>query len=155
MSMNTQKSNYTHLRYLVLDLNGTLALDGKIIAGVTERLTRLRQNYHIYILTADMHGTGEAISNEIGVDLVTVKNNNEIQSKGDFITDLGPQNVVAIGAGANDVDMLKKSALGIAVLGPEGLASQTLLASDIVAASINDALDLLLSPERVKATLRT
>jgi len=62
--------------------------------------------------------------------------------------------VVAIGNGANDAAMLQEAALGIAVLGPEGLAAEALLAADVVVASIEDALDLLLRPHRLVATLR-
>ena len=50
--------------------------------------------------------------------------------------------------------MLQEAALGIAVLGPEGLAAEALLAADVVVASIEDALDLLLRPHRLVATLR-
>jgi soluble P-type ATPase len=67
---------------------------------------------------------------------------------------LGAGQVVAIGNGANDVDMLRTSALGIAVLGPEGLATPALLAADVVVASIDDGLDLLLQPKRLIASLR-
>jgi soluble P-type ATPase len=50
--------------------------------------------------------------------------------------------------------MLEEAALGIAVLGPEGLAVPALLAADVLVASIEDALDLLLNPRRLIATLR-
>jgi soluble P-type ATPase len=50
--------------------------------------------------------------------------------------------------------MLQAAALGIAVLGPEGLAAEAWQAADVVMASIHDALDLLLHPRRLVATLR-
>jgi soluble P-type ATPase len=49
--------------------------------------------------------------------------------------------------------MLREAALGVAVLGPEGLAVRALAAADVVVASI-DALVLLRSPKRLIATLR-
>jgi soluble P-type ATPase len=64
------------------------------------------------------------------------------------------QGVVAIGNGNNDVEMLRHSALGIAVLGPEGMAGALLKHATIVAPSIVVALDLLLEPKRILATLR-
>ena len=67
---------------------------------------------------------------------------------------LGAERVVAIGNGANDAEMLAAAALGIAVLGPEGLATATLRAVDVVVGRIEDALDLLLQPQRLVATLR-
>lgn len=51
--------------------------------------------------------------------------------------------------------MLKASALGIAIILGEGVATETLLASDVVCTSIIDALDLLRNPLRLTATLRS
>ena len=62
--------------------------------------------------------------------------------------------VVAVGNGANDAAMLHKASLGIAVLGGEGLALACLTAADIVVPDIGAALDLLLQPRRILATLR-
>jgi soluble P-type ATPase len=50
--------------------------------------------------------------------------------------------------------MLREAALGIAVVGPEGLAGGALPAADVVVASINDALGLLVNSKRLIATLR-
>ncbi len=62
--------------------------------------------------------------------------------------------MVAIGNGANDVRMLEWAARGIAVLGPEGLAVSCFQAADVVAPDIGAALDLLLLPRCLMATLR-
>lgn len=62
--------------------------------------------------------------------------------------------MVAVGNGANDARMLERAALGIAVLGPEGLALSCLQAADVVVPDILAALDLLLFPRRLVATLR-
>ena len=56
--------------------------------------------------------------------------------------------------GAEGAEMLAAAAIGIAVLGDEGLAVATLLKADIVAANIFDALNLLEYPTRLVATLR-
>jgi soluble P-type ATPase len=50
--------------------------------------------------------------------------------------------------------MLKGAALGIGVLSKEGCAVETLLSADILMPDIQSALDLLLHPDRLKATLR-
>jgi soluble P-type ATPase len=71
------------------------------------------------------------------------------------VDELGAEHVVAIGNGANDAAMLQQAVLGIAVLGGEGLATACLTAADIVVPSIESALDLLLYPRRLVATLRT
>jgi soluble P-type ATPase len=50
--------------------------------------------------------------------------------------------------------MLSAAGVGIAVLGREGLAIETLRAADLVVGRIEDALDLVLRPQRLVATLR-
>ena len=67
---------------------------------------------------------------------------------------LGAETVVAIGQGANDAAMLKAAAIGIAVMGEEGLAVEALLSAQVLAANIYDALNLLEYPTRLVATLR-
>lgn len=78
----------------------------------------------------------------------------EAAQKARFVRELGADGVVAVGNGMNDVEMLEAAALGLAVAGPEGLATKALLASDVVAASIGDALDPLLQRRRLVASLR-
>lgn len=143
-----------HLRHLVLDLNGTLTLDGVLIDGVAERLDSLRDEYEIYLVTADMHGTAARLSDELGIVLKHVEAGEEAEGKMDVVTELGAETVVAIGAGVNDAHILKSAGVGIAVLGPEGLAASALCAADLVASSIIEALDLLIVPDRLIATLR-
>jgi len=66
----------------------------------------------------------------------------------------GKNNTVSIGNGCNDVSMLKESTIGICIVGGEGASAEAMMASDLVVATINDALDLLLKPDRLRATLR-
>ena len=61
---------------------------------------------------------------------------------------------MAIGNGSNDVAMLRDAGLGLAVLGPEGLALDALTAADLVVPDIVAALELLEDPARLVATLR-
>jgi soluble P-type ATPase len=61
---------------------------------------------------------------------------------------------MAAGNGNNDRLMLEYSVLGVAILGPEGCTADTLRSADLVCTSITDALDLLLHPKRLVATLR-
>lgn len=51
--------------------------------------------------------------------------------------------------------MLATSALGIGVCGGEGIAAEAAAACDIVAPDIEAALDLLLEPKRLVASLRS
>ena len=44
------------LEYLILDYNGTIAVDGQPVQGVKERLTALARHIEIHVLTADTFG---------------------------------------------------------------------------------------------------
>ena len=50
------------LRHLVLDLNGTLALDGRLLPGVAEALLALKDLLAVHIVTADTFGTAASLS---------------------------------------------------------------------------------------------
>ena len=58
------------------------------------------------------------------------------------------------GNGKIDAGMVQVAALGIAILGPEGLATEARSAADVVCGSISDALDQHLNLDRLRATLR-
>ncbi|HEX2710763.1 MAG TPA: HAD hydrolase family protein, partial [Candidatus Acidoferrales bacterium] len=79
----------------------------------------------------------------------------EDEQKGNYVRELGREKVVAIGNGMNDRGMLGEAKLGIAVLGPEGAAVEALKAAKVAARDPLTALDLLLHPLRLKASLRT
>lgn len=142
------------LAHLVLDLNGTVALDGKLLPGLAERLAALSPRLAIHLATADTFGRAATVAEEMGVRLALVQRGQETREKQALVERLGASSVVAIGNGANDAGMLATAALGIAVLGQEGLAVAALGAGDLVVAQIHDALDLLLHPKRLVATLR-
>ncbi len=143
-----------NLMHAVLDVNGTLATDGRLLKGVEPRLIALSNHLDLHLLTADTHGRQAEIDEALKLVARRVTPGKESDQKVAFISSLGTHHVVAIGNGANDAGMLKAAAIGIAVLGEEGLNVDALLAADLVAPSIVDALDLLLIPQRLVATLR-
>jgi len=109
------------IKQLVLDLNVTIALDGKIIQG------------------AKLH---------------KIKEGDECAQKLELVRKIGQRGTVSIGNGSNDVLMLKESLLGVCILGREGTSGDAIMVADIIIADINDALDLLLNPDRLVDTLR-
>ncbi len=143
------------LHYLVLDVNGTIALDGELIPGVAERLAGLGELLEIYLVSADTQGTLAALSSTLGVTARRLQAGDEALQKASLVKELGAEHVVAAGNGANDAAMLREAALGIAVLGREGSAVACLTSADVIVPDINAALDLLLHPRRLLATLRT
>ncbi|ADC69126.1 Haloacid dehalogenase domain protein hydrolase [Methanocaldococcus sp. FS406-22] len=146
---------------ILLDLNGTIAADGKIKEGVKERLAILKEKAEIYILSADTFGTLNDIAKNLNVKGMKVdreKYGSEKIAKLKILEELKKLNpdkkIIAIGNGNNDELLLKNADLGICVIGDEGAWSKTILSSDIVVKDINDALDLLLNENRLKATSR-
>ena len=139
------------LEYAVFDVNGTLAFDGELLPGVIERVAALREHLTIDLLTADTHGKQATIDEALGLQAIIVKNAVEKMA---HVLHLGADHVVAVGNGANDANMFQAAALSIAVLGPEGLSGEALKSADVLTASIHDALEMLLNPRRLVATLR-
>lgn len=142
------------LQHLVLDLNGTVALDGQVLSGVASRLKALSEQLTIHVLSADTHGRAAETARMLGVSLAVVTRGRENEQKRQFVEALGSHSVVAVGNGANDQQMLQAAVLGLAVLGHEGLSAAALKSADVLVVSIDDALDLLLRPQRLIATLR-
>jgi P-type E1-E2 ATPase len=142
------------LQHLVLDVNGTLARDGRLLDGVARSLNALRDRLTLHLLTANTHGRQDQIDHLLGLKATRLSPGNESAQKADYVRGLGAEHVVAVGNGANDAAMLRAAAIGIAVLGEEGLAVAALTSASLVAANISDALNLLEFPARLVATLR-
>lgn len=142
------------LSNLVLDFNGTIAFDGKLLDGVGTRLQSLSKHVGIHVLTADTFGNVQSEMEGVPCSVAVLPRGKQDKGKLAFTRQLGPETVASIGNGRNDSLMLKESALGIAVVQGEGTAAETLMAADIVARDVLSALDLLTNPLRLIATLR-
>lgn len=143
------------LANLVLDYNGTLAVDGQPIPGVMNRLGRLAETLHIHVLTADTFGTATAHCAGTFLTLHIIPTEDQANAKLRYVERLGTDACIAIGNGRNDHLMLEASVLGIAVMQAEGASPTSLAAADVAFGSILDALDALLLPKRLVATLRS
>lgn len=139
---------------LLLDYNGTIALDGRISEGVRERLQALSEQFRIYVLTADTHGTARKECEGLHVNVHTFPVGNAAEYKREIIENLGGDHCVCMGNGRNDVGMFQKAALSIAVMDREGMYAGLLKEADLCVNSIEDGLDLLRYPKRLTADLR-
>jgi P-type E1-E2 ATPase len=143
------------LEHLVCDVNGTLALDGQLLEGVAMVFKQLGKQLQIHLATADTHGRQDVIDRQLDLSAVRLRpGGNEAEQKAELVRSLGAEHTVTIGQGANDAAMLKEAALGICVLSKEGTATSALLSADLLAPDILTALDLLLNPKRIVASLR-
>lgn len=142
------------IQVLFLDLNGTLGVDGVVSSQVAEKLRVLSATVDVHVITADTFGTADTLR-DLGVRVVRLLPGDHVAAKGHAIRTVGPDRTIAIGNGMNDSAMLREAAVGILVMGREGAAIPSLLAADVAVTSAEDALDLLLQPKRLIATLRT
>jgi soluble P-type ATPase len=140
--------------HMVLDVNGTIAKDGKLIAGVSGLFKALQSKVAIHLVTADTHGKQAVIDRILSLRATRIPGRHQAEAKLRYIEKLGAARVVAVGNGANDRAMLYKAGLGICIIGPEGAAATTLLKADVVVQDIRAALELLIYPKRLIATLR-
>jgi len=142
------------IRHLVLDYNGTIALDGEILPGIKERLEVLCRDLEICVITADTHGTAAKKCAGLPLQVLTFPTTEVGRIKAEEVR-RRTGGVACIGNGFNDILMADAADLSICVLGPEGCCSALIARTDVTVTSILDALDLLLIPSRLRATLRT
>lgn len=142
------------LEHLVLDYNGTLAVDGVMLPGVKAALNRLSGQLAVHVVTADTFGKAAEGLKGVTCRLTVLGETQQDQAKADFVNRLGGARTASIGNGRNDARMLAASALGIAVILGEGASVLSIQAADIVCTDIVSALELLSHPLRLTATLR-
>ncbi len=143
------------LAHLVLDFNGTLAIDGRLIPGVREALRDLADRVEIHVVTADTRGCAGSELSGLPVKMTIIPLESQAEAKLAYVQELGADRVCAIGNGRNDRKMLAAAAVGVALIQREGAAGEALACAAIVATDVLDALDLLRYPTRLIATLRS
>lgn len=142
------------IRNILLDFNGTIAVNGKISLSVKKYINLLANEYKIYILTADTYRTASHECIDLPVELLKYTNENVAQKKLTMLQNLGSEHCAAIGNGRNDIDMLKAASLSISVMETEGMYAPLFSYADICTKSIEDALSLLLEKNKLIADLR-
>ena len=142
------------LSHLILDYNGTIAEDGAIIESIRPRLAQLSESLSIYVITADTHGTAAQRCQGLPLQVLTFPTTQVGEIKAAEARKM-EGGVVTIGNGFNDIQMSDAADLSICVMGKEGCCGALLSHCDVVVTSIDDALDLLIRTDRLRATLRT
>lgn len=141
----------TRIQNLLLDYSGTLSRDGILMDGVADRLRALSQSLRVVVATADTFGKARGQLEGLPVEIVFIRDGRD---KRKLLGELGETETASVGNGRNDVEMVRASALGIAVVGPEGCSGELIASARIVCRDILDCLDLFLEPLRITATLR-
>jgi soluble P-type ATPase len=147
-------SGFLELEHFVTDFSGTLSEDGSLLPGIKDKLNELSGKLRIHVLTSDTFGRAGKELEGVNCTLHVLEGEGHVIQKEKYISYLGVDKVVAIGNGNNDALMLKAAKLGIAVCLKEGCSRRAIEAAQIFVTSPVDAVDLLLSPKRLIATLR-
>ncbi|MGC9258270.1 HAD family hydrolase [Desulfurella sp.] len=142
------------LKRIILDFNGTLATSGVLIKETKDILENLSKAFDIHIVTGDTFSSTKEQLKGLNVKTIIAPLIDQITFKLEYAKSIGLSNLVAIGNGKNDSLMLKYAKLGICVIGKEGANIEALQNSDIVVCDIISALEMLLYPKRLVATLR-
>ena len=143
-----------HLHTLLLDYNGTIAADGALIPGIAEKIHTLQKDLRVLVLTADTYGTVTQACGQEQIEVRTFPQAGAAACKAEIASSFAP-GVVCLGNGWNDMEMFDASDLAIAVIDREGMCAALLSHADVLVTSPADGLDLLLKPDRLRATLRT
>lgn len=143
-----------NIEHLLLDYNGSLAEDGKLLPSAKKMLNELSNKIHVHVITADTFGIVKQELEDINLRIKIIQKGEEAPQKLEYLKELGANSTICIGNGRNDVLMLQEAVIGIVVLNSEGTAIDALHAADILCDNIKDAFDLVLNPMRMRATLR-
>jgi P-type E1-E2 ATPase len=154
IELNIPGQGIFQIEFLVCDVNGTLAVDGSLLPGITNAIRKIQDRIKVYLITANTHANQEKINSELGIEAIIIQRGQEASQKSKFVSQLGAEKVIAVGQGANDSEMLKTAAIGICVLSQEGTSIEALLASDIIVSDGLSAFNLIQNPMRMVATLR-
>ena len=142
------------IKNILIDYNGTLALDGILIPGVEEILNDLSERFNIHVITADTFGSAGSQLKNVRCSFIRLGDQNQSEAKLRYLNGLGKDITSCIGNGKNDRLMLKESVLGISVIQREGAFTGTVIVSDIVMPDIISALELFRNEKRLIATMR-
>ncbi|MBI5641721.1 MAG: ATPase P [Nitrospirae bacterium] len=142
------------LHHFVTDFSGTLAVDGSLLSGIKERLNELSNHLTVHVITSDTFGKAREELQGITCRIQVIEGEHHTRQKENYVKSLGADVVAALGNGNNDTAMLKTARLGISVGMKEGCSVEALIASRVHVSSPFDAIDLLMHPKRLAATLR-
>ena len=151
MDYHTNDGNYV-LDTLVLDLNGTLTVRGKVPYGVWWRLRRLRRRgFEVLLITGNQRHNAAFIAHHLGITFLEAHNAHE---KDLAVRRLKHKGLVAVGNARIDIPTFKHAKIAIATLQDEGIHPDILAHVDIVVPSITAALDVLLDKDTFSATMK-
>jgi len=152
MKIEIPKGNTIEINTIILDLNGTLSVNG-IVNEQTKIIIKKLKNigYKIVLISGDIRGTAKEISEELNIDLFLGTSSNE---KALQMQQFNKTTTAAIGNARIDIGTFLNAEISIATLQAEGIHTGILKYIDIIVPSINDALNLFINIKSLAGTLR-
>ena len=146
------------IRIVVSDYTGTHSCAGEVRPTVKKRLRALAKLVDIHVITADTFGTAARELRGIAKPYLMRTGRHDAEKKA-YLSQFDLRRVAAFGNGNNDRLMLravkKGGGLAIAVDNGEGCAIDAMHSANLFVVGAENALDLLLDANRLKATLRS
>jgi P-type E1-E2 ATPase len=140
------------LSTILLDLNGTLSVNGKIVKGSKERIKKLKKmGFQLVMLSGDSRGNAKKIAKELGIECIITKSSKE---KKKAIKQFNRKECIAIGNARIDIGMLKHAKISMLTLQIEGIHTGAIKYADIIVPSILDAFDIFIKPHNFRSTMK-
>lgn len=140
------------LNTIIFDLNGTLAVHGKVPQEAFEQIQKLKDiGFTCVLFSGDQRGNAQKLAQELGIEFISTR---DTDAKRQAAQKYPKEHTVAIGNGRIDIGVFENAKVRIGTLQAEGIHTAILPYIDILVPSIIDALDLLLDPDSLAATMR-
>ena len=153
MIYNIPKGEAIEINTIVLDLNGTLTVNGKLEDSTKDLIIQLQnKGFRLVLISGDIRGNAKTIADELGMELYLGSTSDE---KATQMQQFNKESTAAIGNARIDIGTFENAKLSIATLQAEGIHTEILHHVDIVVPSIDNALQLFLDKKSLEGTLRS
>lgn len=152
MIIEIPRGETIEINTIVLDLNGTLSVNGVVLnetKALIEKLKKLK--YRIVLISGDIRGNAKQISEELKIELFLGTTSID---KAKQMKQFNKETTASIGNARIDIGTFENSKLSISTLQSEGIHTGILKYVDIVVPSIEDALKLFINTKSLAGTLR-
>jgi len=152
MLFNIPQSESFEINTIVLDLNGTLTVNGILSEDTKQLIIKLKDlEYKIVLISGDIRGNAKTIADELDIELLLGKTSNE---KALQMKNFDKETTAAIGNARIDIGTFENARLSVATLQAEGIHTGILQHVDIIVPNINNALNLFIEKKSLEGTLR-
>ena len=141
-----------NIENIVLDLNGTLAVNGRVSEKTKQLVLELKQlKYRVVLISGDIRGNAAEIAKELDLELFLGANS---FAKAEQMQRFDKERTAAIGNARIDIGTFQNAKISIATIQSEGIHTGILQYVDVLVPTIEDALGLFIDVKSLEATLR-